>query len=247
MFVPFLIAVIHHCYAAYQGNDAGRNTARIVMLAFELAIALSIVPSGASFAETILYWLKWWNIPFLAPFALFLAGGILLAKPATRWRFLLGMSCFAVGNGAQGYVLYSTLLYAYSIRAAVILGVVFSFLLAVLYVRLKCPRGVTGAILIFCGLCVSARCVFDALEILRWIPFYSNGNSIAQLVLAVIANGECFIFVGTTLLLAAGFLRARSVLLGVSSPKSECATALYFGLSQFLVIFCFSVMAAASV
>ncbi|MBP3708812.1 MAG: hypothetical protein J6I73_00165 [Treponema sp.] len=115
---PFLIAVTHHCYAAYHGNDAGRNTARIVMLAFELVIALSIVPSGFSFAETVSYWLEWWNIPFLAPFAL---------------------------------------------------------------------------------------------------------------------------------LLAAGFLRARSVLLGVSSPKSECATALYFGLSQFLVIFCFSVMAAASV
>ena len=49
------------------------------------------------------------------------------------------------------------------------------------------------------------------------------------------------------LLLAAGCLRAKSVLLGESAPKQELVAALCFGISQILLIFGDCAMAVASV
>ena len=93
---PFAIAV--HCYVAVHNDAPLLNKSRLFILASSMVIALSIVPSGFLFTDAVLYWLRAWNLPFLLPFVLFLAGGIFLTNSTSRVRFLLAMACFAAGS-----------------------------------------------------------------------------------------------------------------------------------------------------
>ncbi len=238
---PFAIAV--HCYAAVHNDAPLLNKSRLFILASSLVIALSIVPSGFVFTDAVLYWLRAWNLPFLLPFVLFLAGGIFLTNSTSRVRFLLAMACFAAGS-AVSCGMYTGLLYAYSLRAAVILGILSALVLCVLFARLRFPRGLTGIVLLLCALCVSARCILSALEMLRWI---SLGKSPLKIALSAISSAEFLVFIASVLLLVAGFLHSRAFLLGGVSKRANVACALCFSLSQFITIFCYCAMAAASV
>lgn len=237
-----IVALIIQCCAAYRKNEPKRNKARVILLALQFALALCIVPSGLSFTEAVSWWLEWWSIPIILPFVFFLAGGILISWSEKHALFLLGYSCFAIGSVFR-CSMYFSIAYSFSPFAAVIFGSLFLALLAMLFARLKCPFGVSKIVLFLCALCVSANSALAGLEAFRWIQF-GNSSFFAEVVLSFLLHPH---LICPILLLVAGFLRAKSVLVGESAPKQELAASLCFGISQILLIFGDCAMAAASV
>lgn len=239
LFPAMIVMLAIQCYAAYYGNESRRNIARVVILAFQLVLAFAIVPSGFSFSEAVAWWLNWWNIPHILPFMFFLIGGVLISWSMIRPLFLLGFSCFAIGSAIR-CTAYFSLVYSFSPIAAFVFGSLLFAFVVLLFIKLKCPFGFTGIILFLCGFCVAANGAFAALEAFRFFHF---GNKLF-FFFEFLLNPR---LISPILLCVAGFLRAKSVLLGVSSPKRELAASLCFGLPQIFLIFAYCAMAAASV